>query len=132
VPGGADACGRGSQIRQRPDYIVCLDDGRKFKSLKRHVAAFVNDRRSNIAKIGRCRATIDWWRPNYAAVRPALALKNGLGSNAAGAARAHSTKRCQEQAWSRATTQRERWRSLNSISIKPLSSLIGRFCCAEG
>ena len=61
-----------------PDYLICLDDGRKFKSLKRH--------------IGQLGMTPDQYRakwnlasdypmvaPNYAATRSALAKKAGLG-----------------------------------------------------
>jgi predicted transcriptional regulator len=61
-----------------PDYLICLDDGKKFKSLKRH-----------LAKIG---LTPDQYRvkwnlpydypmvaPNYAVQRSALAKKIGLG-----------------------------------------------------
>jgi predicted transcriptional regulator len=32
-----------------PDFIVCLEDGMKFKSLKRHLSARYNLRLTNIA-----------------------------------------------------------------------------------
>jgi predicted transcriptional regulator len=61
-----------------PDFLICLDDGKKFKSLRRH--------------LGNLGMTPDQYRtkwglpdsyplvaPNYAATRSALAKKIGLG-----------------------------------------------------
>ena len=67
-------------IRQsiKPDYLVCLDDGKKFKSLRRHLAVLGMTPEQYRAK---------WNLPsdypmvaaNYAAERSALAKKIGLG-----------------------------------------------------
>lgn len=66
-----------------PDYLICLDDGKRFKSLRRH--------------IGSLGMTPDQYRekwnlpkdypmvaPNYTATRSALAKKIGLGRKAKG------------------------------------------------
>ena len=45
-----------------PDHIVCLEDGKTFKSLKRHLrTAHGTDPGSPIAKNGACRRTTRWW-----------------------------------------------------------------------
>jgi len=61
-----------------PDYLICLDDGRKFKSLRRHIGSLGMTPDQYRAK---------WNLPsdypmvasNYAATRSALAKKIGLG-----------------------------------------------------
>jgi len=45
------------------DYIICLEDGKKFKSLKRHLRTQYNMSRKIIAKNGVCRRTIQWSPP---------------------------------------------------------------------
>jgi predicted transcriptional regulator len=45
-----------------PDYLICLDDGRKFKSLRRHLGA-LGMTPNNIARNGICHTTIPWSRP---------------------------------------------------------------------
>ena len=37
-----------------PDFIICLEDGKKLKMLKRHLKTAYNN--------GGCRETIQWWR----------------------------------------------------------------------
>jgi predicted transcriptional regulator len=61
-----------------PDYIVCLDDGRKFKSLRRHLAllGMTPDAYRQKWKLP---ADYPMVAPNYAAARSALAKKIGLG-----------------------------------------------------
>ncbi|MGE0278507.1 MAG: MucR family transcriptional regulator [Nitrospiraceae bacterium] len=62
-----------------PDYIVCLEDGRKLKMLKRHLRnAFGLSPDEYRAKWG---LPVDYpiVAPNYAAKRSALAKKIGLG-----------------------------------------------------
>ncbi|CDX35148.1 hypothetical protein MPLDJ20_20079 [Mesorhizobium plurifarium] len=44
-----------------PDYIISLEDGKKFKSLKRHLSFTMASRRMNTAPNGACRLTIRWW-----------------------------------------------------------------------
>ncbi len=62
-----------------PDHIVCLEDGRKFKSLKRHLRTKYNlspeDYRAkwNLAK------DYPMVAPNYAKARSDLAKQMGLG-----------------------------------------------------
>ena len=64
-----------------PDYLICLDDGLKFKSLRRHLSVLGMTPEQYRAK---------WKLPtdypmvaaNYAAQRSALAKKIGLGRGA--------------------------------------------------
>ena len=76
----------------QPDYIVCLEDGKKFKSLKRHLRTDHNlSPEEYRAKWGLAR-DYPMVAPNYAASRSELAKKMGLGrgrqSNGAAAASA--------------------------------------------
>jgi predicted transcriptional regulator len=61
-----------------PDYIICLDDGRKFKSLRRHLTTLGMSPEQYRAKWG---LPVDYpmVAANYAAARSALAKKIGLG-----------------------------------------------------
>jgi predicted transcriptional regulator len=62
-----------------PDYIICLEDGKKFKSLKRHLRSSYNlTPEAYRAKWG---LPVDYpmVAPNYAAARSLLAKKIGLG-----------------------------------------------------
>ena len=63
-----------------PDYLVCLDDGRKFKSLKRHLASLGMTPDQYRAKWN-LPADYPMVASNYAATRSALAKKIGLGQN---------------------------------------------------
>ena len=63
-----------------PDYLVCLDDGRKFKSLKRHLASLGMTPEQYRAKWS-LPADYPMVASNYAATRSALAKKIGLGQN---------------------------------------------------
>ena len=67
------------------DYIVCLEDGKKFKSLKRHLSILGMTPAEYRAKWG---LAVDYpmVAPNYKATRSALALKIGLGRKAAATA----------------------------------------------
>lgn len=70
-------------IRQsvKPDYIVCLEDGKKLKMLKRHLQTHYNMTPEQYrAKWG---LPIDYpmVAPNYAEQRRDLAKKIGLGTN---------------------------------------------------
>jgi predicted transcriptional regulator len=63
----------------QPDYIVCLEDGKKFKSLKRHLRTDHNlSPEEYRAKWGLAR-DYPMVAPNYAASRSELAKKMGLG-----------------------------------------------------
>jgi predicted transcriptional regulator len=61
-----------------PDYLVCLDDGKKFKSLRRHLATLGLTPDEYRAKWGLPR-DYPMVAPNYAAQRSELAKKAGLG-----------------------------------------------------
>ena len=61
-----------------PDFIVCLDDGKKFKSMKRHLAGLGMTPDQYRTKWGLA-SDYPMVAPNYAATRSALARANGLG-----------------------------------------------------
>ena len=61
-----------------PDYLICLDDGRKFKSLRRHLAVLGMTPEQYRAKWSLAN-DYPMVAPNYAAQRSALAKKIGLG-----------------------------------------------------
>jgi predicted transcriptional regulator len=61
-----------------PDYLICLDDGRKFKSLRRHLAGLGMTPEQYRAK-WKLPNDYPMVAPNYAAQRSELAKKIGLG-----------------------------------------------------
>ena len=61
-----------------PDYLVCLDDGKKFKSLRRHLATLGLTPDQYRVKWN-LPADYPMVAPNYAAQRSELAKKSGLG-----------------------------------------------------
>ncbi|MDR3470158.1 MAG: MucR family transcriptional regulator [Devosia sp.] len=61
-----------------PDYIVCLDDGQKFKSLKRHLAQLGMTPQQYRSK-WQLPSDYPMVAPNYSATRSALAKSRGLG-----------------------------------------------------
>ena len=62
-----------------PEHIVCLEDGKKFKSLKRHLRTQYNmTPEQNREKWG-LSADYPMVAPNYAAARSQLAKQMGLG-----------------------------------------------------
>jgi predicted transcriptional regulator len=61
-----------------PDYLVCLDDGLKFKSLRRHLTTLGMTPEQYRAK-WKLPADYPMVAANYAARRSALAKKIGLG-----------------------------------------------------
>jgi predicted transcriptional regulator len=63
-----------------PDYLVCLDDGKKFKSLKRHLGALGMTPESYRMKWS-LPTDYPMVAPNYAVARSALAKSIGLGQN---------------------------------------------------
>jgi len=62
-----------------PDYIICLDDGKKFKSLKRHVRTFHDLAPEEYREKWGLPADYPMVAPNYAKARSMLAKKIGLG-----------------------------------------------------
>ena len=63
-----------------PDYIVSLEDGRKFKSLKRHLRASYNMSADQYRQRWGLPADYPMVAPNYAKKRSQLAKKAGLGT----------------------------------------------------
>ena len=61
-----------------PDFLVCLDDGKEFKSLRRHLVTLGMTPDEYRAKWG-LPADYPMVAPNYAAQRSELAKKAGLG-----------------------------------------------------
>jgi predicted transcriptional regulator len=61
-----------------PDYLICLDDGKKFKSLKRHLAALGMTPEQYRAK-WKLPSDYPMVAPEYAAKRSELAKAIGLG-----------------------------------------------------
>ena len=62
-----------------PDFIVCLEDGKKFKSLKRHLRTQYNMTPEEYREKWGLPADYPMVAPNYAAARSDLAKKMGLG-----------------------------------------------------
>jgi predicted transcriptional regulator len=62
-----------------PDYIVCLEDGMKFKSLKRHLRTHHEMSPEEYRERWGLAHDYPMVAPNYAAARSALAKKFGLG-----------------------------------------------------
>ncbi|GAB1584276.1 MucR family transcriptional regulator [Phyllobacterium phragmitis] len=65
-----------------PDYIVCLEDGKEFKSLKRHLMAQYGLTPEEYRAKWDLPADYPMVAPNYAAARSALAKEMGLGRKA--------------------------------------------------
>ena len=61
------------------DYIVCLEDGKKFKSLKRHLMTHYNLTPDQYREKWNLDANYPMVAPNYAAARSQLAKTMGLG-----------------------------------------------------
>ena len=69
------------------DYIISLEDGRRFKSLKRHLAAQYGMTPEDYRTRWNLPADYPMVAPNYAAKRSQLAKSMGLGREAAAAAK---------------------------------------------
>ena len=63
-----------------PDYIVCLEDGKKLKMLKRHLKTAYNMTPDEYRQKWGLPPDYPMVAPNYARQRSALAKKIGLGS----------------------------------------------------
>ena len=89
-----------------PEYIICLEDGKKFKSLRRHLMSHYDLTPEAYRTKWKLPADYPMVAPNYAAARSALAKTMGLGRKpasaapaaAAKAARARSAKKVAETA----------------------------------
>src|SRR3712207_66531 len=72
-----------------PDYLVCLEDGRKFKSLKRHLRTKYNMTPEQYREKWALPADYPMVAPNYAKARSELAKEMGLGQQRRKRRRAH-------------------------------------------
>ena len=64
------------------DYIICLEDGKKFKSLKRHLRTHYNLSPEEYRDKWGLPADYPMVAPSYSATRSKLAKDNGLGRKA--------------------------------------------------
>jgi predicted transcriptional regulator len=64
----------------KPDYIVCLEDGKKLKMLKRHLMTHYNMTPDQYRQKWGLSADYPMVAPNYAEQRRALAKSIGLGT----------------------------------------------------
>jgi predicted transcriptional regulator len=62
-----------------PDYLVCLEDGKKFKSLKRHLRSQYNMTPEQYREKWGLPPDYPMVAPNYARARSQLAKQMGLG-----------------------------------------------------
>ena len=62
-----------------PDYLVCLEDGKKFKSLKRHLRTQYGMTPEQYREKWGLPLDYPMVAPNYAAARSSLAKQMGLG-----------------------------------------------------
>ncbi len=62
-----------------PDYIICLEDGKKFKSLKRHLRSQYDMTPEQYREKWGLPHDYPMVAPNYAAARSRLAKQMGLG-----------------------------------------------------
>lgn len=62
-----------------PDYLICLEDGRRFKSLKRHLRTKYDMSPEEYRSKWALPKDYPMVAPNYAAARSALAKNMGLG-----------------------------------------------------
>ncbi|WP_095204951.1 MucR family transcriptional regulator [Mesorhizobium carmichaelinearum] len=66
-----------------PDYIICIEDGKKFKSLKRHLATHFDLTPDAYREKWGLPRDYPMVAPNYAAARSQLAKASGLGRKSA-------------------------------------------------
>ena len=67
------------------DYIICLEDGRKFKSLKRHLRTHYNQTPEQYRARWQLPADYPMVAPGYAEKRSRMAKDMGLGQQRRGA-----------------------------------------------
>ncbi|HWW65045.1 MAG TPA: MucR family transcriptional regulator [Sphingomonadaceae bacterium] len=64
----------------KPDYVVCLEDGKKLKMLKRHLMTHYQMTPDDYRRKWNLPADYPMVAPNYAEQRRSLAKKIGLGT----------------------------------------------------
>ena len=67
-----------------PDYIICLEDGKKLKMLRRHLKSAYNMTPEQYRERWELDSTYPMVAPNYAKQRSSLAKKIGLGTKPGG------------------------------------------------
>jgi predicted transcriptional regulator len=84
--GGRDAPRPAVPVRRSitPDYIVCLEDGRKLKMLKRHLRTTYNMSVDDYRQKWGLPIDYPMVAPNYAKQRSAFAKRIGLGRRSGG------------------------------------------------
>jgi len=88
--GGSDAAGEPARPAvslkksMTPDYLVCLEDGKRFKSLKRHLKTKYNMSPEQYREKWGLPPDYPMVAPNYAVTRSNLAKKMGLGQQRRG------------------------------------------------
>ncbi len=65
----------------QPDHIICLEDGKKFKSLKRHLMTYYNMTPQDYREKWGLPGDYPMVAPDYALARSQLAKKIGLGQH---------------------------------------------------
>jgi len=75
-----------------PDYLICLEDGKKFKSLKRHLRTEYDMSPDEYRLRWGLPPDYPMVAPNYSEARSALAKSIGLGRKPEAAARGRSRK----------------------------------------
>ena len=68
-----------------PEFLICLEDGKKFKSLKRHLRAAYGMSPDDYRARWNLSADYPMVAPNYARTRSTLAVQMGLGHKPASA-----------------------------------------------
>jgi len=76
-----------------PDYLICLEDGRKFKSLKRHLRTKYDMSPEEYRAKWNLAKDYPMVAPNYAKARSELAKQMGLGQGGRKPARAARAKK---------------------------------------
>ncbi len=75
-----------------PDFLICLEDGKKFKSLKRHLRTAYNMSPEDYRRKWKLPADYPMVAPSYAEARSSLAKQMGLGRKAAVAAKPKASR----------------------------------------
>jgi len=79
-----------------PDFLICLEDGRKFKSLKRHLRTKYDMSPEEYRTKWGLPKDYPMVAPNYAKARSELAKSMGLGQGGRKPARAATTTRAKK------------------------------------
>jgi predicted transcriptional regulator len=92
----------------KSDFIVCLEDGKKLKTLRRHLMTSYNLSPAQYRARWGLPADYPMVAPNYAKLRSSLAKKIGLGRKAEASARATAPGRTTGREGARKAGQRRR------------------------